>query len=75
FASGYGNINHLEKVNISRIATPIMCGIIAAVVQCFFAYRIFTLRRSYLWICMLIVLTSIMQAAGGIGSGIVVRKI
>lgn len=61
FASGYGNLNHLGNVNISPADTPILCGIIAAVVQCFFAYRIFTLRRSYLWICILIVLVRSMH--------------
>jgi len=69
FASGFGNLNHLGNVDISPADTPILCGIIAAVVQCFFAYRIFTLRRSYLWICILIVLTSMVQTAGAFGTG------
>ena len=58
FATGYGNVTHLGNVNISPVDTPVLCGIIAAIVQCFFAYRIFTLRRSYLWICVLIVLVN-----------------
>ncbi|KAF8073435.1 hypothetical protein FPV67DRAFT_1666203 [Lyophyllum atratum] len=70
FASGYGNMLHLGSVYISPADTPILCGIIAAVVQLFFAYRIFTLRRSYLWICVLIVLTSIVQTAGAFGTAI-----
>ena len=56
YASGFGNLIHLGNVNISPADTPILCGIIAAVVQFFFAYRIYTLRRSYWWICVLIVL-------------------
>ncbi|KJA23683.1 hypothetical protein HYPSUDRAFT_215004, partial [Hypholoma sublateritium FD-334 SS-4] len=70
FGTGYGNLAHLGNVNISPADTPIFCGIIAAVVQCFFAYRIFTLRRSYLWVCILIVLTSVVQTAGALGTGI-----
>ncbi|KJA15145.1 hypothetical protein HYPSUDRAFT_208133 [Hypholoma sublateritium FD-334 SS-4] len=70
FGSGYGNLTRLGNVNISPADTPILCGIIAAVVQCFFAYRIFTLRRSYWSICVLIILISIMQAAGAFGAGI-----
>jgi len=70
FASGYGNMIHLGNVYISPADTPVLCGIIAAVVQCFFAYRIFTLRRSYLWICVLIILTSIVQTAGAFGTAI-----
>ncbi|KJA23664.1 hypothetical protein HYPSUDRAFT_121053, partial [Hypholoma sublateritium FD-334 SS-4] len=52
FASGFGDLSHLGNVNISPADTPILCGLIAAVVQCFFAYRIYTLRKSYLWICV-----------------------
>ncbi|KAF8883645.1 hypothetical protein CPB84DRAFT_1789931 [Gymnopilus junonius] len=69
FASGFGNMNHLGNVNISPVDTPILCGIIAAVVQCFFAYRIYNLRRSLLWVSVLIVLTSIVQTVGAFGVG------
>jgi len=69
FASGYGDLIDLGQVQISPVETPIFCGIIAGVVQCFFAYRIFTLRRSYLWICVLIVLIAIAQTAGAIAVG------
>ncbi|KJA14185.1 hypothetical protein HYPSUDRAFT_460725 [Hypholoma sublateritium FD-334 SS-4] len=75
FASGYGNMNHLGNVYISPIDTPILCGIITTMVQCFFAYRIFILRRTYLWICFLIVLTSIMQGAAALGIGILTFNI
>jgi len=70
YATGFGNLGHLGNVNISPADTPILCGIIAAVVQFFFAYRIYTLRQSYWWICILIVLTSILQTAGALGTGI-----
>ncbi|GLB45495.1 hypothetical protein LshimejAT787_2300550 [Lyophyllum shimeji] len=70
FASGYGNMIHLGHVYISPADTPILCGIIAVIVQCFFAYRIFMLRRSYLWICILIVLTALLQTAGAFGTAI-----
>ncbi|KAF5329725.1 hypothetical protein D9619_009481 [Psilocybe cf. subviscida] len=61
FASGFGNMSHIGNVNISPADTPILCGIIAAVVQFFFAYRIFTLRRAYWWISLLIVLAFKLQ--------------
>ncbi|GLB45502.1 hypothetical protein LshimejAT787_2300620 [Lyophyllum shimeji] len=68
FASGYGNMVHLGNVYISPLDTPFLCGIIAAVVQCFFAYRIWTLQRSYWWICVGIVATSAVQTAGAFGT-------
>lgn len=61
FGTGYGNMIHLANVYISPWDTPFLCGIIAAVVQCFFAYRIWTLQRDYWWLCLLIVLVRIYQ--------------
>lgn len=58
FAAGYGNTIHLANIYISTWDTPFLCGIIAAVVQCFFAYRIWMLQKNYLWLCILIVLVS-----------------
>ncbi|KAF9465214.1 hypothetical protein BDZ94DRAFT_416157 [Collybia nuda] len=70
FASGYGNMIHLGNVYISPWDTPFLCGIIAAVVQCFFAYRIWTLQRNYWWLSVLIVLTSTVQTAGAFGTAV-----
>ncbi|KAF8073437.1 hypothetical protein FPV67DRAFT_746656 [Lyophyllum atratum] len=75
FASGYGNMTHLLDPYIAPLDTPIMCGILAAVVQCFFAFRIFKLRRSYLWICILIFLTAMVQTAGAFGAAIRAYKL
>jgi len=69
FATGFGNLNHLNNVNLGPLDTPILCSIIAAIVQCFFAFRIYTLRKSLLWMSILVVLTSILQSAAGIASG------
>ncbi|KJA23714.1 hypothetical protein HYPSUDRAFT_39550 [Hypholoma sublateritium FD-334 SS-4] len=69
FGSGFGNVAGLGEVHISPLDVPIFCGIIAAIVQLFFAYRIFTLRRSYLWICILIILTSTLQITAAIATG------
>ncbi|KAF5319546.1 hypothetical protein D9619_008575 [Psilocybe cf. subviscida] len=66
FATGFGNMGHIGNVNITPADIPLLCGIIAGVVQFFFAYRIYTLRRSYLWISVLIVLTSLVQTAGAL---------
>lgn len=68
FASGYGNMDHLGNTYFSPLDTPFLCGIVAAVVQCFFAYRIYNLQRSYWWICIGIILTSLIQTAGAFGT-------
>lgn len=68
FARGYGNMIRLEDTYFSPLDTPFLCGIIAAVVQCFYAYRIYTLQKSYWWICVGIILTSMIQTAGAFGT-------
>ncbi|PPQ96541.1 hypothetical protein CVT26_006390 [Gymnopilus dilepis] len=68
YASGYGNLSHLDDVNLGPADTPILCGIIASIVQCFFAYRIYTLRKSLAWVSILVVLTSALQVAGAVGA-------
>ncbi|KAF5329594.1 hypothetical protein D9619_009420 [Psilocybe cf. subviscida] len=70
FATGFSNISHMNNVNITSADVPIISGLIASVVQLFFAYRIYTLRRGYWKICCLIIITSLFQLAGAIGNGI-----
>ncbi|KAF5329310.1 hypothetical protein D9619_009395 [Psilocybe cf. subviscida] len=69
FATGFSNISHMNNVNITPADVPILCGLVASVVQLFFAYRIYTLRRGYWTICCLIIITSLFQLAGAIGNG------
>ncbi|KAF9463523.1 hypothetical protein BDZ94DRAFT_601428 [Collybia nuda] len=64
FASGYGNMLRLGDVYVSPWDTPFLCGIIAATVQCFFAYRIWKIQRNYWWLSVLILLTALVQTAG-----------
>lgn len=56
FATGFSNISHMNNVNLTPVDVPMLCGLIASVVQIFFAHRIYTLRRGYWVICCLIVL-------------------
>ncbi|KAF5329593.1 hypothetical protein D9619_009421 [Psilocybe cf. subviscida] len=69
FATGFSNISHMNNVNLTPVDVPMLCGLIASVVQIFFAHRIYTLRRGYWVICCLIALTSLVQLGGAIGNG------
>jgi len=46
FCSGFGNLLHLDNVYFSFFDTPMLGGLIAAIVQIFFCYRIYILSRS-----------------------------
>ncbi|KAJ7135994.1 hypothetical protein C8R44DRAFT_869687 [Mycena epipterygia] len=70
FAAGFGDILSFAKPGISPFYTPIMGSVMAWVVQWFFCYRIYIIRRESLYFCIFIALISLLQAAGGIGGGI-----
>ncbi|KAF7289933.1 hypothetical protein MIND_01368300 [Mycena indigotica] len=70
FAAGFGDIIEFSKPLISPAYTPIFGSIIAVIVQCFFCYRIYIIKRQAWPLCIFIGLVSFMQAAGGMGGGI-----
>ncbi|KAJ7839552.1 hypothetical protein B0H14DRAFT_695009 [Mycena olivaceomarginata] len=70
FAEGFGNILEFAKPLISPAYTPIMGSVMALVVQLFFCYRIYIIKREALPLSIFIALVSLLQAAGGIGGGI-----
>ncbi|PPR05262.1 LOW QUALITY PROTEIN: hypothetical protein CVT26_012409 [Gymnopilus dilepis] len=75
FATGFGDINNLNQVNLSPFDAPMVCSIVACIVQCFYGFRIYMLRSSFLWVSLLIVVMSISQLVGGIIVGIVAFQV
>ncbi len=57
FGSGYGNMNHLASPFASTFDIPVIESMASAMVQYFYAYRVWVLsnRRSW-WLCSLICL-------------------
>ena len=68
-AYGYGNMIALSKPFTSSIDAPIMDGILALVVQLFFAWRIYILGKSWL-LSGAISLVAMTQFVGGLVAGI-----
>ncbi|KAJ7026762.1 hypothetical protein C8F04DRAFT_102412 [Mycena alexandri] len=63
-ALGWGNTTALEILPWSCLATPVFTGLTAALVQIFFAGRIYLLMRKTVWACVItavIVLLALMQ--------------
>jgi hypothetical protein len=57
FASGYGNIDHLFAPFASPYDGPILQSVVSAIVQNFYAYRIWVLsNKQCRWLCLLICL-------------------
>ncbi|KAJ7123951.1 hypothetical protein C8R43DRAFT_1147630 [Mycena crocata] len=71
FGSGFGDISRFADPGYSRFYTPIMGSFIAMLVQLFFCYRIFVIKRAAWPASICIGLISMAQAAGGIGAGII----
>ncbi|KAF8189852.1 hypothetical protein K438DRAFT_933461 [Mycena galopus ATCC 62051] len=70
FGQGFGNVLEFAKPLISPAYTPIMGSVMALVVQWFFCYRIYIIKREAIYVCAFIALVSLVQAVGGIGGGI-----
>ncbi|KAJ7513121.1 hypothetical protein B0H11DRAFT_2268084, partial [Mycena galericulata] len=71
FGSGFGQIARFTNLNNSRFYTPLMGSFVAMLVQLFFCYRIFVIRRTAWPLCTLIALIALAQCAGGMGGGII----
>ena len=57
FASGYGDMNHLTSPFASPFDTPLMESMVSAMVQSFYAYRVWVLsNKQSRWFCLLILL-------------------
>jgi len=71
FAEGFGNVNRLSSPYVFVFQVAIIGAIISMVVQCFFAYRIWTINRGgSLWLCLMICMCSTVNAAGALSWGI-----
>ncbi|KAJ7175123.1 hypothetical protein C8R43DRAFT_975981 [Mycena crocata] len=70
FGSGFGHIERFEKTLYMNVAQPVLAALITLLVQTFFSYRIFTLKRRAWPLSALVILISMTQAAGCIGRGI-----
>ncbi|KAJ7081998.1 hypothetical protein B0H15DRAFT_442553 [Mycena belliarum] len=71
FGAGFGNILRFADPRNSRFYTPLMGSFIGMLVQLFFSYRIWVLRRAAWPLSVLIALFALMQCAGGMGAGII----
>ena len=56
FASGYGDVNRLASPFASAIDVPMMESIVSAMVQYFYAYRVWILSNKKWWLLTLICL-------------------
>lgn len=62
FASGFGDLNRLTIPFASAIDVPIMESIVSAMVQSFFAYRVWILSNKKWWLFTLICLVGRLEA-------------
>ncbi|KAJ7185094.1 hypothetical protein GGX14DRAFT_620512 [Mycena pura] len=72
FASGFENIAALNDTFLSGFDTPMIGGFLAAIVQCFYCYRLWTLSKYTLPICILIIMIiAIAQVVAGIYGAVI----
>jgi hypothetical protein len=56
FAEGFGNLFTLDDIHLSAIDTPMLGACLAAIAQSYYCYRLWTINRKTLPICILVVL-------------------
>ncbi|TFL00177.1 hypothetical protein BDV98DRAFT_121526 [Pterulicium gracile] len=69
FGPGYGNMNALMDTFTTPFNTPFLCGVVAVIVQFFFAYRIWTIQqqqRGIIFVVGGILITALVQLAGAL---------
>ncbi|KAJ6449422.1 hypothetical protein C8R47DRAFT_1230653 [Mycena vitilis] len=70
YASGFGNLIQFGQAHISPFYTPIGGSILASIIQLFFCYRIYIIKKAALPLSIVIAVISVIQAIGGMGGGI-----
>ncbi|KAJ7433136.1 hypothetical protein B0H11DRAFT_2209058 [Mycena galericulata] len=69
FGSGFDDSGRLVNPKYSIVYTPLLGALIATLVQLFFCYRIFVIKRSVWPISLLISMIAMVQCAAGVGGG------
>ncbi|KAJ7820703.1 hypothetical protein B0H14DRAFT_3147033 [Mycena olivaceomarginata] len=69
FVYGFGNMAQLDQTFLNSWDVPVLDAIISLVVQAFYCWRIYFLRKTFI-IPVLILLVSLAQCAAGIYTGI-----
>ncbi|KAH8984044.1 hypothetical protein EDB92DRAFT_1951105 [Lactarius akahatsu] len=70
FVTGFGNVERLGNSHFSPIDAPIMTAISSLIVQGYFCYRIWVLMNRRSWICCIIAVNAVIQAAAEIWQSI-----
>ncbi|KAJ7286446.1 hypothetical protein C8J57DRAFT_1708735 [Mycena rebaudengoi] len=75
FAVGYGNLFFLDDIYLSAIDTPMIGSFLAAIAQCYYCYRLWTINRHTLPICIFVVLLALAQVASGIYGAVAAHQV
>lgn len=68
YAIGYGNLQALDSAQLEWLAVPVFSGIISAVVQIFYGYRVYILSQSRILFAFIISI-ALLQGSGAIAEG------
>ncbi|TBU38210.1 hypothetical protein BD309DRAFT_1058471, partial [Dichomitus squalens] len=71
FVYKFGDVGNAVQLHITWLTVPVMCGIVAAAVQIFYARRIWVLSRSN-FLAAVVIILALMQGSTGVATGVVV---
>jgi len=71
FGSGYGNLIALGNIQLSGVDTPMLGAFVAAAVQMFYCYRIYTINKKARWVSVIVALLALTQIVAGLYGAVV----
>jgi hypothetical protein len=74
FVFGFGNMNTLDDTFLNSWDVPMLDAIISLIVQSFYSWRVYVLRKSFIF-PVIITLISLMQCAAGIAVAVQAHKL
>ncbi|KAI0045352.1 hypothetical protein FA95DRAFT_129767 [Auriscalpium vulgare] len=75
YAAGFGDLARLQDTYIASLDTPFIGSFTSLIVQLFYAYRIWVIKPSLLWLSGIVGVISVTQSVGGMIDGIVGHRI
>jgi len=74
FAAGFGSIAALGEIELSAVDTPMLGAFVAAFVQMFYCYRIYTINKMASGIAVVVALLALTEVVAGIYGAVVAEQ-
>jgi hypothetical protein len=75
FATGYGNLLALSRIELSAIDTPMLGAFIGAFVQMFYCYRMYRINKKAWGIAVVVALLALTEVVAGLYGAVIAEQV